>query len=228
VVSNIYVEKNDMGASVGIGGLIVGISMLVVFSMAYQSINAQIESGIERIEGAEQPVPTFTIDNADVWEGAIVNESVTSVGSSYTGGGTVVVTGTGSGFSATYATNSGAVESITILTPGNYSAGATISISGDGDGNAAFSVTQGQYIFANITNTGSNHISFDDMLTQMSAIHSAMLSDTLVSYDRSTIPSTNWYSGETLYLQWNDVGATTDPTRMALTVDSTTSGVNLA
>lgn len=225
-----------MGASVGIGGLIVGISLLVVFSMAYQSINAQIESGIERIEGAEQPVPTFTIENADVWEGAIVNVTVTSGGATYNGGGTVVVTGTGSGFSATYATNSGAVSSITILTPGNYSAGATISITGDGDGNAAFSVTQGQYIFANMTNTGSNHISFDDMwlsvdgemLTQMSAIHSAMLSDTLVSYDRSTIPSTNWYSGETLYLQWNDVGATTDPTRMALTVDSTTSGVNLA
>ena len=97
-------------------------------------------------------------------------------------------------------------------------------------------MTQGQYIFANITNTGSNHISFDDvwfsvdgeMLTRLSAIHSTMLSDTLVSYDRSTIPSTNWYSGETLYLQWNDVGATTDPTRMALTVDSTSLGVNLA
>ena len=38
-----------MGASVGVGGLIIGISMLVVFSMAYQSISTQIESGVDRI-----------------------------------------------------------------------------------------------------------------------------------------------------------------------------------
>jgi hypothetical protein len=52
-----------MGASVGIGGLIVGISMLVVFSMAYQSISLQIDSGLDRLEDADEPIPTFTIDD---------------------------------------------------------------------------------------------------------------------------------------------------------------------
>lgn len=225
-----------MGASVGIGGLIVGISMLVVFSMAYQSINAQIESGIERIDGAEKPIPTFTIDNAVVWEGAVVNITVSSGGTNYNGGGTVSASGaTGSGFTASYTTSSGAVTSITILTPGNYTSNPTISISGDGDGNAAFTVTRGQYIYANLTNTGSSEIAFESMwisvdgdtLTQMSSIHSSMLSDTLVSYDRSSIPSTNWYTGETLYLQWNDVGASTNPSRMSLTVGETTLGTTL-
>ena len=55
-----------MGASVGIGGLIIGVSMLVVFSMAYQSIALQIDSGIDRIEDADKPLPTFTLDNAEL------------------------------------------------------------------------------------------------------------------------------------------------------------------
>ena len=41
-----------MGASVGVGGLIIGISMLVVFSMAYQAISLQVDSGIDRIDDA--------------------------------------------------------------------------------------------------------------------------------------------------------------------------------
>jgi hypothetical protein len=53
-----------MGASVGVGGLIIGISMLVVFSMAYQAISLQIDSGVDRIEEADEPIPTFTIDDA--------------------------------------------------------------------------------------------------------------------------------------------------------------------
>ena len=57
-----------MGASVGIGGLIVGVSMLVVFSMAYQSIALQIDSGLDRIENADEPLPTFTMDDAELWE----------------------------------------------------------------------------------------------------------------------------------------------------------------
>ena len=62
-----------MGASVGIGGLIVGISMLVVFSMAYQSISSQIESGLDRLDDADEPIPTFTIDDAILFDGAVVD-----------------------------------------------------------------------------------------------------------------------------------------------------------
>ena len=34
-----------MSGSVGVGGLIIGMSMLVVFSMAYKAISLQIVSG---------------------------------------------------------------------------------------------------------------------------------------------------------------------------------------
>ena len=78
-----------MGASVGIGGLIIGISMLVVFSMAYQSIAAQIDSGIDRIDEADGPLPAFATDDAEIWEGAIVAVSITSGGGGYSAGGTI-------------------------------------------------------------------------------------------------------------------------------------------
>ena len=80
VNSTYFEEKSDMGASVGVGGLIVGISMLVVFSMAYQSITMQIDSGLERIENADDPLPTFTLDDAELWEGAVVDISITGGG----------------------------------------------------------------------------------------------------------------------------------------------------
>ena len=56
--------KSEMSGSVGVGGLIIGISMLVIFSMAYQAISLQIESGVDRIEDADEPLPAFTIDGA--------------------------------------------------------------------------------------------------------------------------------------------------------------------
>ena len=49
-----------MSGSVGVGGLIIGISMLVIFSMAYQAISLQIESGVDRIEDADEPLPACT------------------------------------------------------------------------------------------------------------------------------------------------------------------------
>ena len=68
-----------MGASVGVGGLIIGISMLVVFSMAYQAISLQIDSGVDRIEEADEPAPTFTIDDAVIFTGAMVDVTINSV-----------------------------------------------------------------------------------------------------------------------------------------------------
>ena len=63
-----------MGASVGVGGLIIGVSMLVVFSMAYQAISLQVDSGLDRIDdAADEPSPTFTIDDAIIYTGAIVH-----------------------------------------------------------------------------------------------------------------------------------------------------------
>ncbi|MGB1234005.1 MAG: hypothetical protein ACPHF0_07550, partial [Poseidonia sp.] len=126
-----------MGASVGVGGLIIGISMLVVFSMAYQAISLQIESGVDRIEEADEPTPTFTIDDA-------VN----------------------GGFSATYTINgTGAITSVVITSHGNYSSLPTLVVNGGGTPTSAASLTpvRGNVLYANLTNTGSTTIAHNDV-----------------------------------------------------------------
>ena len=61
-----------MGASVGVGGLIVGTSMLVVLALAVNAIDLRLESSLETIESANEPIPAFTIDNADLALGAVM------------------------------------------------------------------------------------------------------------------------------------------------------------
>ena len=109
-----------MGASVGVGGLIIGISMLMVFSMAHQAISLQIESGVDRIEDADEPTPTFTIDDAVMFTGAIVDVTVVSGGAGYSSGGTIEASSGTGGFSATYTIDgSGAIVSVVVTSPGN-------------------------------------------------------------------------------------------------------------
>ena len=97
-----YEVKSDMGASVGVGGLIIGISMLVVFSMAYQAISLQVDSGVDRIEdAANEPAPTFTIDDAIIYSGAIVNVTITSGGQDTAAVEQSRASGGSGGFSAT-------------------------------------------------------------------------------------------------------------------------------
>ena len=119
-----------MGASVGVGGLIIGISMLVVFSMAYQAISLQVDSGLDRIDdAADEPSPTFTIDDAIIYTGAIVDVTINDGGSGYSSGGTIEAsTGTG-GFSATYTVNgNGNITSVVITSHGNYSSLPTLVV----------------------------------------------------------------------------------------------------
>ena len=211
-----------MGASVGIGGLIIGISMLVVFSMAYQSIAAQIDSGIDRIDEADDPLPAFAIDDAEIWEGAIVAVSITSGGAGYSAGGTIVASSGNGGFEADYTVNgTGVITSVVSTSHGNYSSTPTLVVSGGGSptSTATFSVTRGSVVYANMTNTGSSTIEHDDMWlfldgqtpTQFSSIYTSSISSEL------------WFSGETLALQWIDTGSGTDE-RITLTVGPTTVG----
>ena len=228
-----------MGASVGVGGMIIGISMLVVFSMAYQSLSAQIDLGIERIDDQMEPIPTFSIDDAIVWDGAIVGVSITNGGAGYNGNGNLVLSSDTNVVVGTYTVTAGnVVDSVTITNPGDYSAAPGIEITGDTGAQgttATFSTSIGNYIYANLTNTGSTTISFENMWFtfdgedphQMSTIHTEMLNDDIVDYDRSTISSIKWYPGETLFLQWSDASASAT-TRISLTVGPTSKGVNFA
>ena len=213
-----------MGASVGIGGLIVGISMLVVFSMAYQSISAQIDSGLEQLEQANEPIPTFTIDDATLWEGAVVGLTIASAGLDYTDG-TLSAAG---GFAGTYTVgNDGNITNVVITSHGNYSSAPAITITcstscPSNSGTASVTATLGNMLYANFTNTGQVTIAHEEMWVFTNGSNPVGF-DTIYTTSSS---STNWYSGETLALVW------TNPTsigeaRLSMTVGATTMGSTL-
>ena len=87
-----------MAGSVGIGGLIIGVSLLVVFSMAVQTIGNQFESSMDSIEAAAEPLPSFTVDSSDIWLFALEDITITSGGTDYVNG--TLVASSCTGFSA--------------------------------------------------------------------------------------------------------------------------------
>ena len=213
-----------MGASVGVGGLIIGISMLVVFSMAYQAISLQIESGMDRIEGADEPKPAFTIDDAVIYTGAIVDVTIVGGGSGYSSGGTIEASSGTGGFSATYTINgTGAIISVVITSHGNYSSLPPLVVNGGGTPTSTASLTavRGNVLYANMTNTGSTTIDHDDVWMFLDGQNATLFSSVY------NPPLTNlWFSGETLFLNWFDTGLPGDE-RMTLTVGTTTVGHRL-
>ena len=214
-----------MGASVGVGGLIIGISMLVVFSMAYQAISLQIDSGVDRIEEADEPIPTFTIDDAVIFTGAMVDVTINSGGLGYSSGGTIEASTVNGGFSATYTVNSsGAITSVVITSHGNYSSLPTLVVNGGGSPSAPASLTpvRGTVVYANLTNTGSTTIDHDDMWLFTDGKDPTPFSTVYTS----SINSELWFSGETLSLDWFDTGLDAGE-RLALTVGPTTVGHGL-
>ena len=217
-----------MGASVGIGGLIIGISMLVVFSMAYQSISSQIDTGLERLDDADEPIPTFTIDDATLWEGAIVATTIATPGTGYTNGTLSTTTGNG-GFAGTYTVgSSGEIIDVVITSHGNYSSAPTLVTTCStacvgNSGTASVTATLGAAVYANFTNSGTLTIDYDEMWVFTDGANPEQF-DTIYT---SEISSTNWYSGETLFLQWIDAGAIGED-RISMTVGPTTVGHILA
>ena len=148
-----------MGASVGIGGLIVGTSMLVVLALAVNAVDLRLESSLETIESANELSPTFTIDNADIALGAVTALQLDDPGTGYVNGTLSATGGGGSGFSGTFTVNnSGAIISWSITNHGDYSSDPTIVIDGPqpGGANGSFSVVaRTTVVDVTITNTGS-------------------------------------------------------------------------
>jgi hypothetical protein len=213
-----------MGASVGIGGLIIGIFMLVVFLMAYQSISSQIDTGLEQLDDANEAVPTFAIDDATLWEGAVVSLTIATAGLDYTDG-TLSAAG---GFSGTYTVNGlGGIDAVVITSHGNYSSPPSITITcstacATNSGTASVTATLGNFIHANFTNTGVVTASHEDMWVFTNGSNPVTF-DTIYT---TTSLSENWYTGETLYLQWNNPTAIGEA-RLSLTVGSMTVGHEL-
>ena len=211
-----------MGASVGIGGLIIGMALLVVFAMANQAISQQIYAGLDRIDEADQPTPTVRIDDAELWEGAVVNVTITNGGSGYSAGGTIEAsTGTG-GFSATYTIDgSGTITSVVITSHGNYSSPPTLVVNGvpAPSVSATLTASLGNVIHANLTNTGSVTVHHEEMWLFVDGQNATMFA----SAYSSSISSTLWFSGETLWLQWIDADIVGNQ-RLTLSAGSTTTG----
>ncbi len=213
-----------MGASVGIGGLIIGISMLVVFSMAYASISTQIDSGLDRLDDASDPVPTFSIDDATLWEGAVVDLTIAQAGADYNNG-TLSASG---GFEGTYTVDvTGAIISVVITSHGNYSSSPLITItcgttcSSAAGGNVT--ATLGNVIHANFTNTGVVTVDHESMWVFTDGSNPITF-DTIYT---SSISSSKWYTGETVYLNWVDATSIGE-SRISLTAGSTTVAHQLA
>lgn len=211
----------EMGASVGIGGLIIGTTMLVVFSMVVASIDAKVDSSLQTIESANEALPVFTIDDATLWEGAVVDVQIGAGGSGYTNGTLVSSTGNG-GFAGTFTVNvaTGAITAVVITSHGNYSSAPTIVVQGQTPtSSASFVVSIGNFIHSNITNTGS----YITPLREIWVFSDGANPTNLGSIYSSGINDPHWYSGETLHIQWSESG-TLPVSRFALSVK----GVNMA
>ena len=199
-----------MGASVGVGALVVGTSLLLVFALAMQTLDNQLDASLEAIDDAGDPAPSFEIKDATLWEGAVLSVSVVTNGSGYVDG-TLVATGAGSGFSGSFTVDSaGGIESVTITSRGNYSSPPTITVdpSGQSGVSASFSSDIGNQIFSNLTNTGSVTMELREVWIFLDGGTSQVPTNLGTAYTPG-INSTNWYPGETLALNWLEDGPTT-------------------
>ncbi len=208
-----------MAGSAGIGGLIVGTTMLVVFALVLTSLQARVDAHLEQIDAAEEPPPEFEVVNAVLETDGLVGVTVTSVGSGYSDGDTVTADGRTVGSIIT--DGSGGVDSVVITEPWNFSAGAPTFGSTGGAG-ATFTGTFGNVVFLNITNVDSTTL---DLTTMYAAVDGGNHTS-LSSLTRTDASGTNVYTGETGRLVWL-AGTNSAWTRVAITSGDVLLGATL-
>jgi len=215
-----------MGASVGIGALIVGTSLMLVFALAVQSLDSRMETSLELIDDAGEPIPSFQIDDATLWEGAVLTVAITTNGSGYQNGTLVEQSGSG-GFLGTFTVDAvGGIETVTITNRGNYSSPPTIIVDITGQPltstGATFSSDIGNFIYSNLTNTGPVTIKNREAWLFLDGGTSE--EPTNLGSVTSGI-ATHWYPGETIQIEWAEDGATSyeriSLTSMGLTMVNT-------
>lgn len=212
-----------MGASVGIGGLIVGVSMLVVFSMAITTLSSQTATSLEVIESAQTPDPIITIDSAQ-YLNSIHSVSITGGGTGYVDG--QLISAECPGFSAEFKVSGGVISTIQIVNRGVCTTDpATIQVDNQPAGqNAVFDSEIKPYLHAEVTNLGSETISTDEVWF----FYDGSSPTTMVSGDFSpAIVKNNWFSGETISLVSAEQGPTPLFSRMSLTVGVTSVSQNI-
>ena len=211
-----------MGASVGVGGLIVGTSMLVVLALAVNAIDLRMETSLETIESASEPLPSFTIDNADLALGAILNLQIDDGGTGYVDGTLSATGGGGSGFSGTFTVDTnGTIIDAVITNRGDYSSDPTIVIdSPQPTGvNASISITgRITVVYANITNTGPAIVPIDEVWLFLDGNIAENLANIGPIAD-----SDNIYPSDTVGIQWRNI-----PSNVYETIAMSTNGFNTA
>ena len=194
-----------MGASVGIGGLIVGTSMLVALALAVNAVDLRLESSLETIESANEPSPIFTIDNADIALGALTSLQIDDPGTGYVNGTLSATGGGGSGFSGTFTVDaSGAIISWSITNHGDYSSDPTIVIDGPqpGGANGLLSVVaRTTVVDVNITNTGSAIVPLNEVWMFLDGENARNLATLAPTSDSRTI-----FPGDTVGIEWRGHG----------------------
>jgi archaellum component FlaF (FlaF/FlaG flagellin family) len=219
-----------MGASVGIGALVIGTSLLLVFGIAIQTLDDRLDASLEIIDEAADAAPEIRIDDATLWEGAVLSITVASNGSGYQNGTLTTSGGTGGFLGGFTVDASGGIETVYITIRGNYSSAPTVIVDPTGQPGAAsgatFTVDIGNFIYANMTNVGSTTVGLADGWIFLDG-SSGPAPTNLASAYTPSINSTNWYPGETIAMEWPEDGASSYE-RIALTVLGQTVGLPLA
>lgn len=194
-----------MGASVGIGGLIVGTSLMVVFALAITTLDVRMDSSLDALDSANDPLPSFTIDDATIWEGAVITITIVDGGAGYIDGTlSTIVAG---GFTADFTVDGlGGINTVTITSHGNYSSPPpTIQVDSPPPGVtvANLQATLGTVIHTNVTNNGPVTLPQEEVWFFVDGSTASSM-DTLVAGT-----TTNWYSGETVNIVWRGFGSST-------------------
>ena len=219
-----------MAGSVGIGGLIIGVSLLVVFSMAVQTMGYQMQSSMDSLEAAAEPVPNFSVDSSNIWLFALhdVTVAIGDGGLDYVNG-TLTASAGGvpcDGFSGSFTVDvNGTIDSVVITSPGDCAASnPTVSFgtpTQTPSATATFTLEMKTYVFANLTNNGQSTIPINQVWMFIDGTDP----ETLPNTAPLGLPSNNWYSGETLELFWEKSPTTHD--RLAFTHKGVTMGTTL-
>ena len=193
---------NDLGASVGIGGLVMGTSLLVVCAVALTTISSQLDTSIEVIESTEQKAPEFDLVAIDYSSRAILSVVITDAGTGYDNGTISATTGS---FSATFTVNStGSIIDIDIVDRGNYSSSPTLVVDTPNPGvNASFTISSGNYIEFELLNSGSEVMELNNTWIFLNGTEPYNLG----SLYTPSISSWNWYQGETIQVQMTPVSS---------------------
>jgi len=125
--------------SVAAGALVVGTSLLVVFALATQALDYQLESSLKELEQANEPPPSMRFTKVQNIEEAVVEISITNRGEGISCAGTCQLrlgaTGAPTGppsvgdFTATF-TIQGAIEEVDTVTITNHGSYLYITTSG--------------------------------------------------------------------------------------------------